>query len=418
MVKEKIFRSSGYESIIREFEKQIANYIGTKHAILCSSGRSAIRFSLLALEIGKGDEVIVPDYSGVIIPTIVLSTGASPITCDVDRETYSLSPRHFKKATSANTKAVIFTHLYGVPADPEPILEIAREKGIIFIDDAAQALGASIKGKMAGSFGDVGILSFNKFLDIPFGGAILTNNDEVAYKITLIRERYQEKPIFPFFAYWLMDILGIHSKKMVKAVCLIDNYLNRVRAMARGYSLLETNGEWNLAPHIIYLWKSGMLSRNLINQFLALDRKFWHRRRLEKLEIFELKREFDLLEENLKKRRFIAKIFHEKLNEEIIARAVTRKDINSSYMKFPVLFSDKKKRLKCINDLIRNDIVVNCLYKPLHTIRFLASLNNNDLSFNESIYLSDHLIPLPVNPSMTMEEIEEIISKVNLHVGN
>lgn len=171
----KIARTGNQKSILRvtdsmslnllleEFEKEIAEYNGTKYAVLCSSGRTAILLSLSALRIGHADEIVVPDFVDPIVAITVFCNGSVPRFCDVDRQTLALSPTSLLETLGPRTKAVIFVHPFGFPTDPSPMLEIANEKGIAFIDDTAQSLGASTRGKKAGSFGNVGILTFKSF---------------------------------------------------------------------------------------------------------------------------------------------------------------------------------------------------------------------------------------------------------------
>ena len=405
--------SSSLKSVLEEFEKQIASYVGTRYAIACSSGRTAIRFSLLALGIGHCDEVVVPDFAGEILPITVFCTGALPRLCDIDKKTLSLSPTHLQKVLRPNTKAVIFTHLYGMPVDPSPILEITQKRGIVFIDDAAQALGASIEGKKAGSFGDVGILSFNKFLNVQLGGVAVTNDGEVADKIRLIRERYESRALLASIGYRLKGFFGIKSRRIMTAIFLVDNYFYRLLnfILAKKY-LQKVDGLVKVDPHVLELWSSNALTNTVINQLMAANRKFWHKRRLEKLEILALQQEFESLEKNLEERRRIAKFFRETLQQEDFSEIVVPNDSISSYMKYPILFSNVKKLSKCIRDLVRSGFTVNCLYLPLHKSPFFNSMNK-DSTFNESIYVSNHILPLPVEPTMSIEKIEEIASIVN-----
>ena len=404
--------SASLKSVLEEFEKQIASYVGTRYAIACSSGRTAIRFSLLALGIGHCDEVVVPDFAGEILPITVFCTGALPRLCDIDKKTLSLSPTHLQKVLRPNTKAVIFTHLYGMPVDPSPILEITQKRGIVFIDDAAQALGASIEGKKAGSFGDVGILSFNKFLNVRLGGAAITNDKELADKIRLIRERYEGRALLASIGYRLKEFFGIKSRKIMTAIFLADNYFYKLLnfTLTKKY-LQKVDGLVKVDSHVLELWSSNALTNTMINQLMATNKKFWHKRRLEKLEILALQEEFENIEKNLEERRRIAKFFQENLKEDF-SKIVVSKNSVPSYMKYPILFFNTKKLLKCISDLVRFGFEVNCNYRPLHKSPFFRNMNKDSL-FNESTYMSNHILPIPVEPTMNIRKIEKIVSIVN-----
>jgi dTDP-4-amino-4,6-dideoxygalactose transaminase len=401
------------ESACEQFEKQVADYIGTRHAVLCSSGRSAIRYSLLALGVGHGDEVIIPDFACEILPITVFCSGATPKFCDIERNTLALSPENLKKSIGPKTKALIFVHLYGIPADPKPILEIAQKVGVAFVDDAAQALGASIKGQKIGSFGDLGILSLNKFLNVRLGGVALTNNEELAAKVRAFRQKYERRARITSIGYHTIESLRIKSRKSMTAVFLTDYRLYKLLNVTLARKAFHTVDGWvNPSPYIVDSWVSNTLKNKAINQLLVFNGKYWQRRRLEKLEILTIEQEFMLQEKYLEKRRKIAKIYQEKLKEEAFIKFPTQTNASPSYMKFPVSFFNNKKMLKCANELSKSGFPINYNYRPLHTSPFFGSMNKES-KFEESTYMADHILPLPVEPNMSSEKIEELISIVN-----
>lgn len=173
----------------RELEKRFAEYIGAKHAILTSSGTSAIQLSLLALGIGKGDKVLVPSHTA--FPTIepVFHVNAEPVFVDID-ESYTIDINDLKKKIGKGVKAVIPVHLYGQPANIEEIRESCAEKGLALVEDCCQAHGAEFNGKKVGSFGDCGAFSFYPSKNMSVGGdggIVTTNNTEAAEKIRMLR---------------------------------------------------------------------------------------------------------------------------------------------------------------------------------------------------------------------------------------
>ena len=182
--------------LLEDIEKTIATYMGTKYAIVCSSARSAIRYSLLSLGVKSGHEVIISDLVPQEIPITVFCTGAKPRLCDVDRQTCAMSFDSFKNALRTNTKSVIFSQLYGLPADAKPIKEAAENKDIQIIEDSSQAIGAIVNNKKIGTLGHIGILNFNKFLNVPLGAAILTDDEELSKKVTENKMKYEEKSHF------------------------------------------------------------------------------------------------------------------------------------------------------------------------------------------------------------------------------
>lgn len=176
-------------SNVEEFEKKIADYIGTKHAITLNSGTSALHAALLAHGIGKNDEVIVPSFTFIATVNSPLFVGAKPIFADIEEETCGLDPISVEDKITKDTKAIIPVHYGGCPCKIEEIKDIAEDKDLIVIEDAAEAFGASIDGKNVATFGDSNILSFcqNKIITTGEGGAVVTDSDEIYEKLKLIR---------------------------------------------------------------------------------------------------------------------------------------------------------------------------------------------------------------------------------------
>jgi dTDP-4-amino-4,6-dideoxygalactose transaminase len=183
---------------VAEFEEKFANYIGTEYAVAVSSGTTALHLALLAAGVGEGDKVITTPFSFAATGNSVLYTGAKPVFVDIDPLTYNIDPEKIGNALTSTTKAILPVHLYGQPADMDPISKIATENDLIVIEDAAQAHGAIYKNKMIGSIGDMGCFSFypTKNMTTSEGGIVTTNNLEMADKIRILRahgekERYK-----------------------------------------------------------------------------------------------------------------------------------------------------------------------------------------------------------------------------------
>jgi dTDP-4-amino-4,6-dideoxygalactose transaminase len=183
---------------VGDFERKFADYLGVKHVVAVNSGTSALHLALLALDVGSGDEVICPSWTFIATIEAVLYTGATPVLVDCDPITYNISPDAIRSALTARTKAILPVHLYGRPAEMAEIAAIAREHGIAVVEDAAQAHGARYRGAYAGAIGDVGCFSFYPSKNLGAygeGGAVTTNNDEIAHKVRMLRshgeiERY------------------------------------------------------------------------------------------------------------------------------------------------------------------------------------------------------------------------------------
>jgi dTDP-4-amino-4,6-dideoxygalactose transaminase len=167
---------------VAEFEAQFSEFVGAKRTLCVTSGTSALEIALRALGIGPGDEVITTPYTFVATPSAAFLTGAAPVFVDIDPETYLLDPAQVEAAITERTKAVIPVHIAGCPSDMDGLLAVARTHGLYFLEDACQAWGAEWNGKPVGALGDLGCFSFqaSKNINAGEGGAIVTNNDELA----------------------------------------------------------------------------------------------------------------------------------------------------------------------------------------------------------------------------------------------
>jgi perosamine synthetase len=174
---------------IREFEEEIARYIGVKYCTVISSGTSALQAALLAHNIGSGDEVIVPSFTFVATANSPLFVGARPVFADIEEKTYGLNPEDVEKKITSRTKAILCVHYGGCPCYVKELKEIAESHNLLLIEDAAEALGAKIGSEYVGAFGDSAILSFcqNKVITTGEGGAVITNSKEVFERLKLIR---------------------------------------------------------------------------------------------------------------------------------------------------------------------------------------------------------------------------------------
>jgi perosamine synthetase len=177
------------------FEKAFADYIGVRFAMSLPSCTAAIHLSLLALGIGPGDEVVVPDVTWIASAAPVTYVGATPVFADVDPKTWCLSDRSFEECITPKTKAVIPVDLYGNMPDMDAIRDIAEQHAIVVIEDAAEAIGSEYKGKRAGSFGSTAVFSFHgsKTLTTGEGGMLVTDREDV-YQRSLVLRDHGRKP--------------------------------------------------------------------------------------------------------------------------------------------------------------------------------------------------------------------------------
>ncbi|MCA9370869.1 MAG: DegT/DnrJ/EryC1/StrS family aminotransferase [Candidatus Peregrinibacteria bacterium] len=225
---------------IEQFEEAYAKFIGVKHAIFVTSGTSALHTSLRALDIGPGDEVIVPDFTMIASPFSVMYTGATPVFVDIDPETLNIDAALIESKITSRTKAIMPVHIYGLPCDMDPIMEIAERHNLAVVEDAAEVHGATYKGKKCGSIGTINAFSFygNKIITTGEGGMVTTDDDALAARARWLKDlAHSPQKRFKH------DELGYNYRptNMQAAIGLgqlesIDMLLKRKRSMAALYN--------------------------------------------------------------------------------------------------------------------------------------------------------------------------------------
>ena len=180
-------RNGWYEhhsDYIKKFEKKFGEYVACKHAVATSSCTGAMHLIMIALGYGHGDEIIVPEITWIATAAAVRYVGATPVFCDVDRDSWTMDPKSVEKLITKKTKAIMPVHIYGHPCDMEPLWELARKHNLKIIEDAAQSIGAEYKGRKTGNLGDAGAFSFQgaKAIVTGEGGAYVSNDDELTEK--------------------------------------------------------------------------------------------------------------------------------------------------------------------------------------------------------------------------------------------
>jgi perosamine synthetase len=230
--------SSAGEYVDR-FEKAFAATVGARHAVTCCNGTVALHLALLALNIGPGDEVIVPTLTYVACANAVRYCGATPVLVDSDPDTMNLSPAAVAAAITPRTRAVMAVHLYGHPADMHALRGLCQPRSIRIVEDAAEAHGARIGQQAVGSFGDIATFSFfgNKILTTGEGGMVTTASDELAGYVRLFRGQGQD----PARRYWF-PIVGYNYRMTNVAAALglaqlerLDDHVADRRRVGDGY---------------------------------------------------------------------------------------------------------------------------------------------------------------------------------------
>jgi perosamine synthetase len=180
---------------VTAFEEAFRNFVGSGHALCVSSGTTALHLALAALEIGNGDEVIMPDLTFAATANVVIHLGGVPVLADVSRKTWTLDPEDIERKITERTRAIMPVHLYGHPCDMEPILDIAARHGLKVIEDCAESLGARYEGRQTGTMGDVGCFSFfaNKVITTGEGGMVTTADPALHRKMAILRDHGMSK---------------------------------------------------------------------------------------------------------------------------------------------------------------------------------------------------------------------------------
>ncbi len=201
---------------VAEFERQVADYVGVKHAFAMSSATTALHLSLVALGIGPGDEVLVPDFTFPATANVVIQQGATPVLVDIDLDTYTADLADLAARITPRSRAIMVVHTFGLAADMDPINALAARHGLAVIEDAACAIGTTYYGRQCGSLGALGCFSFHprKVITTGEGGMITTDDDALAERIALLRSHggVRREGRFTFeaagFNYRLSDIQG------------------------------------------------------------------------------------------------------------------------------------------------------------------------------------------------------------------
>jgi len=262
---------------LERFEDEFSKYVGTKYAIGVNSGSDALLLALQALGIGKGDEVITVSHTFISTVDAIVRNGAKPVFVDITPDTYCIDVKKIEGRITKRTKALLPVHLYGHPADMEPIMEIAKKYKLSVIEDACQAHGAEYKGSKAGSMGDIGCFSFYPVKNLGAygdGGMIVTNNEESAQKLRMLRNYGQARKYYH-------DFIGVNSRldEMQAAILRVklkhlDDWNSSRREFAQIYDKLlkdtdvVTPIEKRYARHVYHLYVIRDKNRDRLQQHL------------------------------------------------------------------------------------------------------------------------------------------------------
>lgn len=227
---------------IKEFEQKFAARVGRKHGIAVCNGTAALDAAVDALEIGSGDEVILPTFTIISCVTQIVRSGATPVLVDSDPLTWNMDVTQIEAKITPRTKAIMVVHIYGLPVDMDPVLDIARRHGLRIIEDAAEMHGQSYHRKPCGSFGDISAFSFypNKHITTGEGGMIVTDDDELAETCRSLRNLcFQPQKRFVHERLgWNLRMTNMQAALGLAQLERLDEFVDRKRHMGKRYTEL------------------------------------------------------------------------------------------------------------------------------------------------------------------------------------
>ncbi len=262
---------------VAAFEKEFAEYCEVPHAIGVASGTEALQLALLACGVGENDEVIAPAHTAVATVSAIEASGAHPVLVDIDLARYGLDPNLLAQSITPQTRAIIPVHLYGCPADMNPILQFAREKNLFVVEDCSQAHGALYRDRKVGSLGDIAAFSFYPTKNLGAfgdGGAVITNNSDLAEKVRLLRQ-------YGWKEHYISSVKGINSRlDELQAAILrvklrhLDEWNLRRTQLANLYLELLANTEFALpaqpenSKHVFHQFVIRHPQRDALKEYL------------------------------------------------------------------------------------------------------------------------------------------------------
>jgi dTDP-4-amino-4,6-dideoxygalactose transaminase len=263
---------------VAAFEESFAAYCGAHYGIAVNSGTSALHLALLAAGIGPGDEVITVPFTFVATVAAIGYTGARPVFVDIDPQSFTMNVGQIENQITKYTKAILPVHLYGQPADMDPILQIARQYGLVVIEDAAQAHGAEYKGQRVGGLGDLGCFSFYPGKNLGAygeGGMVVTNNPDFNRVIRMLRDWGQERRYYHVLKGYNYRMEGLQGAILGVKLRHLETWTKARRAHAVRYrellkiSSLQTPEEISYARHVYHVFAVRSPQRNALQQVLS-----------------------------------------------------------------------------------------------------------------------------------------------------
>ncbi len=252
------------EQNVEFLEKSLTKITGRKYAIACSNGTDALHFALISLGIKPGDEVLTTQFSWISTASCISMVGATPVFCEPNILNYHIDIESIRRMYTNKTKAIVYPHLFGNMSDTKEILDFCKEKNIAFIEDACQALGASLNGINAGSIGDVSTLSFNAnkvVAGIAGGGAILTDDEDKAELFKKLRKHGNN------------EVLGRNSKMLMLNACFINFRLKKMEEWQDKRQAIAKQYDEQLKDYVTIQPSTNGLNHNYHKYVIRLQNK-------------------------------------------------------------------------------------------------------------------------------------------------
>jgi dTDP-4-amino-4,6-dideoxygalactose transaminase len=263
---------------VEKFEKAFAAYCGAAHCVAVTNGTAALQLALQGLGVGHGDEVITVAHTFIATAEAINATGARPVFVDIDPVSYTMDPAMLEKAITSRTKAIIPVHLYGQPADMDAINAIANRHNIPVIEDSCQAHGARYKGRRAGSLGRAACFSFYPSKNLGAcgeGGAVTTNDPELAKKVRMLRDHGSVKKYEHDFPAYNLRLEGIQGGVLAVKLPHLDGWNDNRRVLAKRYdelfagSKIAAPRQMPYSEHVYHLYVIVVEDREALRQALS-----------------------------------------------------------------------------------------------------------------------------------------------------
>lgn len=354
---------------VKEFEKEIANKIGVKHAITVGNGTDALIIALKSLGIKEGDEVITTDYTFFATAEAIRFVGAIPVFCDVELDTYNIDPSQIEEKITDKTKAIICVHLFGNACKMDEINDIAKRHNLYVVEDAAQAINSQYNGKNVGNLGDVACFSFFPTKNLGCfgdGGMITTNDDDLA---TIIRA---------------LKVHGSGENGMKAYAILNDEEVEVV--------------EQNSGDNTVY------------NPLKYYNYLIGHNSRLDEIQAAILRIKLKHLDEYTENRRSISHGYIDALKDTSLVMPTETEGGKHVFHLF-ILQSENREEIE--SKLKEKGIATGTYYKvPMHLQKAFNDLGYKKGDFPNAEYLSERTFAIPLFPEMNDEEREYIINSI------